>query len=133
MTMTDPIADMLTRIRNGIQVRRKHVEFPSSKLKSNLALVLKEEGYIKEIEATEDKKGFPQIRVHLKYDVDGVSAITEIDRYSKPGRRVYAKAEAIPEVRMGLGTAILTTPKGVVTGRKAKELGVGGEILCTVF
>jgi len=133
MTMTDPVADMLTRIRNGIQVRRKTVDVPSSRLKAALALVLKEEGYIRDVEALQGTDGFPAIRIHLKYDVDGTSAITKIDRTSKPGRRVYTSRDAIPVIRRGMGTPILTTPKGVVTGRKATELGVGGEILCTVF
>lgn len=133
MTMTDPVADMLTRIRNAIQVRRKTVDVPSSKLKSGIALVLKEEGYIRDVNPEKDDQGFPLLRVHLKYDMDGVPAITELHRYSKPGRRVYTSQKDIPVVRRGLGTAILTTPKGVVTGKKAAELGVGGEILCTVF
>ncbi len=133
MTMTDPLADMLTRIRNGIQVRRKQVEVPSSKLKGAVALVLKDEGYIAEIEATEDERGFGLLLLSLKYDEDGRNAITEIKRLSKPGCRMYAGAADVPEIRRGLGTTILSTSKGVMSHRKAKELGVGGEVLCRVF
>ncbi|HEX9793135.1 MAG TPA: 30S ribosomal protein S8 [Planctomycetota bacterium] len=133
MTMTDPVADMLTRIRNGIQVRKKAILIPSSRLKSGIALVLKDEGYIKEIEAETDDRGFGVLRVHLKYDGDGVPAITELQRISKPGRRVYAGVRDIPQVRRGLGTTILSTPKGVMSGRKAAEAGVGGELLCSIF
>ncbi|TAH34939.1 MAG: 30S ribosomal protein S8 [Planctomycetota bacterium] len=133
MTMTDPIGDLLTRIRNGLQVRRKSVDMPSSRLKSSLALVLKEEGYIKDVEALADERGFALLRVHLKYDEDGAPAISEIQRVSKPGCRIYSGAKKIPVVRRGLGTTILSTPKGVLSGRKAAELGVGGEILCTLF
>ncbi len=133
MTMTDPIADLLTRIRNGLQVRKRTVEIPSSRAKSNLALILKEEGYIKDVEAFEDSQGFGHLRIHLKYGEDGIPAIQEIRRVSKPGRRVYAGARSLPTVRRGLGIAILTTSRGIVSVRKAEELGVGGEVLCTVF
>ncbi len=133
MTMSDPIADMLTRIRNGIQVRKKFVDVPSSKLKSSLALALKDEGYVKEVQAVRDPSGFTSLRVELKYDPDGVNAITEIRRISKPGCRVYSGVQDVPEVRRGLGVSILSTSKGVMSHRKAMELGVGGEILCTVF
>ncbi len=133
MTMTDPLADMLTRIRNGIQVRRKQVDVPSSRLKSAVALVLKDEGYISEIEATEDERGFGVLRLSLKYDEDGNNAISEITRMSKPGCRIYAGANDVPVIRRGLGTTILSTSNGVMSHRKAKELGVGGEVLCSVF
>ncbi|MFQ5749268.1 MAG: 30S ribosomal protein S8 [Planctomycetota bacterium] len=133
MTMTDPIADLLTRIRNGLQVRKRAVEIPSSRMKSSVALILKEEGYIRDIEAFQDSKGFGHLRIFLKYGEDGLPAIQEIRRVSKPGRRVYAGSRSLPTVRRGLGTAILTTSKGVLSVRKAEELGVGGEVLCTVF
>ncbi|MBC8327599.1 MAG: 30S ribosomal protein S8 [Planctomycetes bacterium] len=133
MTMTDPIADMLTRIRNGIQVRRKFVDVPSSKLKSAVALALKDEGYIGEIETSEDERGFGVLRLALKYDEDGRNAITEIKRVSKPGCRAYAGAQDVPVVRRGLGTTILSTSKGVMSHRRAKELCIGGEVLCSVF
>jgi small subunit ribosomal protein S8 len=133
MTMTDPIADLLTRIRNGIQVGKRFVDVPSSKIKSEILLVLKDEGYIGEIEAVEGPSGFPQLRLQLRYDEDDQSAIQEITRISKPGRRVYSDCQTIPSVRKGLGVVILTTSKGVMSGKKASEFGVGGEVLCTVF
>jgi len=133
MTMTDPIADLLTRVRNGIQVNRRFIDVPSSRIKSNIALVLKDEGYIGEVESVSGSKGFPELRIHLKYDRDGNSAIRELKRVSKPGCRVYADATHAPKVRGGLGISILTTSKGVMSGRKAAEAGVGGEVLCTVF
>jgi small subunit ribosomal protein S8 len=133
MTMTDPIADLLTRIRNGLMVNKRFIDAPSSRMKSNIALVMKEEGYISEIESVDGPKGFPMIRLHLKYDEDGASTISEIKRISKPGCRVYTDSHHAPVVRRGLGISILTTSKGVMSGRKAAEAGVGGEVLCTVF
>ncbi|KAA3608220.1 MAG: 30S ribosomal protein S8 [Planctomycetota bacterium] len=133
MTMTDPIADMLTRIRNGIQVRKKIVEMPASKIKSSVALALKDQGYLRDVEAAKDVQGFGLLRLHLKYDQDGRSAITELTRISKPGCRVYVGSKDIPQVRRGLGTALLSTPKGVMTGKQASEQGLGGEVLCTIF
>ncbi len=133
MTMTDPIADMLTRIRNGIQVRKRFVDMPASRIKASIALVLKDEGYLGEIENDKDQRGFPTLRLFLKYDRDGQPAIHELQRISKPGRRVYADSTHPPRVRSGLGLSILTTSKGVMSGRKAAESGVGGEVLCTVF
>ena len=133
MTMTDPIADMLTRVRNGIQVRRKSVDVPASKVKSAIALTLKEEGYLDEVEVVDQDQPQATLRLTLKYDRDGKNAITELSRVSKPGCRVYTAAKDAPEVRRGLGVSIITTSQGVMSGRKAKELGVGGEILCTVF
>ncbi len=132
MTMTDPIADMLTRIRNGIQVRRDHVDVPASKLKSGVALVLKEEGYVEDVEVIEAR---PQstLRIHLKYDRNGVPAIQEIRRVSKPGCRIYTHARGLTQVRGGLGRTIVTTSKGVMSGAKAAAEGIGGEVLCTVF
>jgi len=133
MTMTDPIADLLTRVRNGLQVRKRFVELPSSSIKSNIALVLKDEGYILDVESIQDARGFPALRLSLKYDQDGAPVIREIKRISTPGRRVYADSTHAPKVRGGLGISILTTSKGVMSGRKAAEAGVGGEVLCTVF
>lgn len=133
MTMTDPIGDLFTRIRNGLRVRRKTVDVPSSAFKSRVALVLKEEGYIKDVEAVTDDCGFPALRIHLKYNEDGGPVLSELRRVSKPGCRIYAGARSIPKVRRGLGTTILSTPKGILSGRKAEEMGVGGEVLCTVF
>jgi small subunit ribosomal protein S8 len=133
MTMTDPIADMLTRIRNGIQVRKRTVDVPTSRMKSSIALVLKDSGYISDVEVVESETKFPLLRLHLKYDRDGICAISEIKRVSKPGCRVYAASRDIPLVRRGLGTTIMTTAKGLMTGKQAVEAGVGGEVLCSVF
>ncbi|HJM38953.1 MAG TPA: 30S ribosomal protein S8 [Planctomycetota bacterium] len=133
MTTTDPIADMLTRIRNGLMVRKRFVDVPSSRTKSSIALTLKEEGYLVDVEPVSNDKGFSDLRVRLKYDEDGVPVIQEICRVSKPGCRVYASCSDIPEVRRGLGTTILSTSKGIMSGQKAQEAGVGGEVLFTVF
>ena len=133
MTMTDPIADMLTRIRNAAHVRRKFVDIPSSKIKSGIAKVLADEGFVAGIDPVEDDAGYAQLRLSLKYDEDGQSIISSLKRISKPGCRVYAAASAIPEVRNGLGIAILTTPQGVLSGTQAVKKGIGGEVLCTVY
>ena len=133
MTMTDPIADMLTRIRNGIQVRRKSVDMPTSRVKSLIALTMKEEGYLADVEVVEDGGPRNILRLHLKYDRDGNASLQEIVRISKPGWRVYRDAANVPIVRRGLGTTIITTSKGIMSGRKARELGVGGEIICNLF
>ena len=130
-TVTDPIADMLTRIRNGIQARRQRVDMPASKLKVEVARILKEEGYITNFKVSEEGKK-RVLRVTLRYGTDGVSAISTLDRVSKPGRRVYAGAKEIPRILGGLGVNILTTPRGVVTGKQARRMGVGGEVLCSV-
>jgi small subunit ribosomal protein S8 len=131
MNMTDPIADMLTRIRNAIIARHTRVAIPASKMKLAIARVLKEEGYIKDIEVLKDN---PQgtIRITLRY-VDKKPVLTQLERISKPGRRVYTRRKDIPLVRGGLGVAILSTPKGVMTGRKAYQLGLGGEVICHVW
>lgn len=130
-TVTDPIADMLTRIRNGIQARRQRVDMPSSKLKVEVARVLKEEGYISNFKVSEEGKK-KTLRVALRYGQDGVSAISTLERVSKPGRRVYVGSKEIPRILGGLGVNIMTTPRGVVTGKQARRLGVGGEVLCSV-
>ena len=132
MANTDPIADMLTRIRNGILVRRKSVDVPASRLKSSLALTLKEEGYLRDVEVVE-VEGRSTLRLTLKYDRDGESAIHEITRISKPRARIYTHSKNLTQVRRGLGRTIVTTSKGVMSGRQATELGVGGEVLCTIF
>ena len=131
MNMTDPIADMLTRIRNGIMARHTRVQIPSSKLKVAIAAILKEEGYIRDFDVVQDN---PQgtLRIGLRY-VDKRPVISHIKRVSKPGLRVYTGRDRIPRVRGGLGTAILSTPKGVMTGRKAYQLGLGGEVICYVW
>ncbi|MHB8655382.1 MAG: 30S ribosomal protein S8 [Terriglobia bacterium] len=128
---TDPIADMLTRIRNGLHARHQRADMPASKLKIEVARILKEEGYIANFKVAEEGKK-RVLKVFLRYDADGESVITNIDRVSKPGRRVYIGATEIPKVLGGLGINILTTPRGVMTGKSARKSRVGGELLCTV-
>jgi small subunit ribosomal protein S8 len=132
MSVSDPIADMLTRLRNAIKVRHSHVLVPASNLKIAIARILKEEGYILDFEVTEDR---PQsvIRIRLKYGPDRRPVLTDLRRVSKPGRRSYTGSQDIPWVLHGMGIAILSTPKGVMTGRDARRLGVGGEVLCYVW
>jgi small subunit ribosomal protein S8 len=130
--MTDPIADMLTRIRNGITSRHERIELPSSKLKIELARILKNEGFIsnyKVVEATPQST----LRVYLKYSDDGEPVIHGIERISRPGRRVYRGKEEIPQVLGGLGLAIVSTSQGVLSGQDAVRKGVGGEVLCQVW
>jgi small subunit ribosomal protein S8 len=129
--VTDPIADMLTRVRNGIQARHPRVDMPSSKLKVEVARILKEEGYISNFKVGEEGKK-KVLKIFLKYASDGTNAIASIDRVSKPGRRVYVGSHSIPRILGGLGVSILTTPRGVLTGKAARKAGVGGEVLCSV-
>jgi len=132
MSMTDPIADMLTRIRNGKMAKLQKVDVPSSNMKVNLANVLKSEGFIKNYKVIADQKqGI--LRVYLKYIDEKDSVITEITRVSKPGSRRYVKGDEIPSVKNGMGIAILSTSKGVISDRIAREAGVGGELICTVW
>ena len=132
MSMTDPIADMLTRIRNGKMAKLQKVDVPSSNMKVNLANVLKSEGFIKNYKVIADQKqGI--LRIYLKYIDEKDSVITEITRVSKPGSRRYVKGDEIPSVKNGMGIAILSTSKGVVSDRIAREAGVGGELICTVW
>ena len=132
MTMTDPIADMLTRIRNAFRVSHDSVDIPSSKLKINIAKVLKAEGYIKNFRLVSigDRRF---IRVFLRYDQRGISVIEGIKRVSKPSCRIYAGYDEIPKVMNGYGVNIVSTSKGLMTDREAKKMKVGGEILCTVW
>jgi len=131
MNMTDPIADMLTRIRNAATARHPRVLIPASKMKLAIARVLKEEGYIKDIEIVRDT---PQgtLRLTLRY-VDKHPVLTQLKRVSKPGLRVYTKRAGIPRVRGGLGVDILSTPLGLMTGQKAYQQGLGGEVVCYVW
>jgi small subunit ribosomal protein S8 len=131
MNMTDPVADMLTRIRNAASARHTRVLVPASKMKLGIARVLKEEGYIKDIEILKDN---PQgtLRLTLRY-VDKKPAVTQLKRISKPGLRVYTKRTDIPRVRGGLGISILSTPKGLMTGTSAYKQGLGGEVICYVW
>ena len=128
--MTDPIADMLTRIRNAQQGAKTTVVMPASKLKAAIAQVLQDEGYI-DGHAVRDEDGKPQLEIALKYHA-GRPVIERIERVSRPGLRIYKGRHAIPQVMNGLGVAIVTTPKGVMTDRKARATGVGGEVLCYV-
>jgi small subunit ribosomal protein S8 len=130
MSMSDPIADMLTRIRNAQSVAKAAVTMPSSKLKVAIAQVLKDEGYIDGF-AIRANEGKPELEVALKYYA-GKPVIERIERVSRPGLRIYKGRDAIPQVMNGLGVAIVTTPKGVMTDRKARQTGVGGEVLCFV-
>lgn len=131
--MTDPIADYLTRIRNGIKAKKRVIDIPTSNMKKELTKVLFDQGYIQNYKF-EDDVDFGIIKIALKYDVqDNVPAITKLERISKPGLRKYAKSDSIPRVLNGLGIAILSTSKGVVTGKQAKEMNVGGEVLCHVY
>jgi small subunit ribosomal protein S8 len=134
--MTDPIADMLTRIRNATIARHPRVEMPSSRLKVEIARILESEGYIqgfKVLEAEADKRVQAQLKVFLKYGPRGERVITGIQRVSRPGRRVYFGRGDVPDVLAGLGVNILTTSRGVMTGREAVKAGVGGEVLCNVW
>jgi small subunit ribosomal protein S8 len=132
MSMTDPIADMLTRIRNGIQARHDRVEVPSSKLKVEIAKILKSEGFISNYKLVEEKIQ-PVLRIYLKYADDGEPVIHGIERVSRPGRRVYRDKGAIPRPLGGLGLAIVSTSRGVLSGNEAAKNGVGGEVLCQVW
>ena len=132
MSMTDPVADMLTRIRNGMKVEKRFVDIPSSNLKKRIAFVLKEEKYIKDFMFVDDKVK-SSIRIFLKYDHKGHAVISGVERVSRPGLRVYVGGDEIPRVLDGLGISILSTSKGVISNKTAKRLGVGGEILCKVW
>ena len=132
MSMTDPISDMLTRIRNANMVRHDRTDVPASKMKLEIAKILKQEGYIRTFKMLEEG---PQglIRIYLKYADDGESAIHGMQRISKPGRRVYRGVEELPKVRAGLGVAVVSTSRGVVTDEQARGLRVGGEVLCEIW
>jgi len=132
MCMTDPVADMLTRIRNAGMAKHQKVDIPSSNLKVNLANLLRNEGFIKNYKLIADnKQGI--LRVYLKYIDEKDPVINEIKRISKPGGRIYVNSDRIHKVKNGLGVAILSTSKGIITDKTAREIGVGGEILCTVW
>jgi small subunit ribosomal protein S8 len=130
MSMSDPIADMLTRIRNAQSMEKLSVSMPASKVKTAIARVLKDEGYIEDFKATGDAK-LPTLEIALKYYA-GRPVIEKMARVSRPGLRVYRGRDNLPSVMNGLGVAIVSTPKGVMTDRKARSLGMGGEVLCTV-
>jgi small subunit ribosomal protein S8 len=130
--LSDPIADMLTRIRNGIMVHKVAVEMPASKFKQQVASILVKEGFLKSLEAVE-VDGKPVLRITLKYGPRREQVITHIKRVSRPGRRVYVTADSVPNVRRGLGLAIVSTSKGLLPDREARKLGVGGEVVCEVW
>lgn len=132
MTMTDPIADMLTRIRNACRARHRKVDVPASKSKAEIARILAEQGFINGFTEI-DREGYPYLRLYLKYDDEERNVITEIKRVSKPGLRRYVKCHEIPRVLNGLGIAILSTSKGMLTDGQARKLKVGGEVLCYVW
>ena len=145
--MTDPIADMLTRIRNAVIAKRTRVDMPASRIKADIARILQDEGYIQGFRLLDDANGAPahpvtpvktvktekMLRLFLKYGPHGEKLITGIERISRPGRRVYFGKADVPEVLAGLGTSILTTSRGVMTGREAVKAGVGGEVLCNIW
>jgi small subunit ribosomal protein S8 len=133
MSMTDPVADMLSRIRNGIQAHHERVEIPASKLKVEIAKILKSEGFIRNYALVEKDKIQATLRVDLKYSPDGEPVIHGIERVSRPGRRVYRNKQEIPSVLGGLGLAIVSTSKGVLAGHQAAKDGIGGEVLCQVW
>lgn len=132
MSLTDPIADMLTRIRNAVKVKKKEVNIPSSRMKVEIAKILKDEGFIKNFKVIDDnKQGI--LNITLKYAEDNQSVISGLRRVSRPGCRIHCKRESIPKVLAGLGIVILSTSKGITTGKKCEEVGVGGEILCCIW
>jgi small subunit ribosomal protein S8 len=133
MSMTDPIADLLTRIRNGTREKHEKVDVPASRIKANIVRVLKEEGYIKNFRLQRDEDGHPVIKVYLKYTPAGSSVIQGIRRISKPGLRTYSGYEKISKPLNGAGVAIVSTSKGVISGQKARTWKVGGEVLCEVW
>jgi small subunit ribosomal protein S8 len=132
MNMTDPIADMITRIRNGVRARLPKIDVPASKLKVEIARILKDEGYVANFKSVEDDKQ-GMIRIFLKYGPGMEQVITDLQRVSRPGCRIYCGKDQIPRVYGGLGINILSTSRGVMTGRAAAREGVGGEILCNIW
>ncbi|MDO6965874.1 30S ribosomal protein S8 [Rhizobium alvei] len=132
MSMTDPLGDMLTRIRNGVARRKSSVSTPASNLRARVLDVLQAEGYIRGYSKVEFENGKAELNIELKY-YEGAPVIRKIDRVSKPGRRVYVSVKSIPQVANGLGITILSTPKGVMADHQAREQNVGGELLCSIF
>jgi small subunit ribosomal protein S8 len=132
MSMTDPLADMFTRIRNGSKAKFEKVDVPSSKMKREIVKILKEEGFIKNLKVVNDDQQHEMLRIFLKYDANRKEVI-HLRRVSKPGRRVYVGKNRIPSVMSGLGLSILSTPKGILTDKSARQANVGGEVLCYVW
>jgi small subunit ribosomal protein S8 len=132
--MTDPIADMLTRIRNAVRAHQPRVDIPSSRFKADVARILEQEGYVAAVKIVDAAEGTPEvIRIQLKYGPRGENVISGLERVSRPGRRAYVNRDEVPTVMGGLGTSILTTSQGVMTGKDAAKAGVGGEVLCNVW
>ena len=132
MAMSDPLGDMLTRIRNGQRTGKSKVRAPASKLRANVLEVLKREGYIRDYRTEQGDRGLNEVEIELKYN-EGTPVIQEIARVSRPGRRVYSKIKELPRVYNGLGITILSTPRGVMSDQEARAANVGGEVLCRVF
>ena len=132
MTMSDPLGDMLTRIRNAVNVQRKHVNVRASKVCAGVADVLKQEGYIEDYKRIDDQKQ-GLLRIHLKYGPNGEQVISDLQRASRPGRRLYRGADHLPKPLSGLGVAIISNSQGVLSDRQARQANVGGEVLCTVI
>jgi small subunit ribosomal protein S8 len=132
MTMSDPLGDMLTRIRNGQRAKKDSIQAPASKARANVLEVLQREGYIRGFSREEIRPGVAELKIELKY-VDGEPVIREITRVSKPGRRIYSRIAELPKIYNGLGIAILSTPRGVMSDNEARVANVGGEVLCRVF
>jgi small subunit ribosomal protein S8 len=132
MSQTDPIADLLTRIRNASRIKKREVSIPMSKLKVEIAKILKEEGYIRNFKAIDDNKQ-GTLNIVLKYTDDNQSVISGLRRISRPGCRLYCTRDSIPKVLDGLGIAVISTSRGILTGKRCRELGVGGEILCHIW
>ena len=132
MSLTDPMADMLTRIRNAVLVKKRDLSMPSSRIKVEIAKILKEEGYIRNFKVIDDNKQ-GMLTITLKYTEGNRSVITGLQKISKPGCRIYCKRDSVPKVLDGLGIAIVSTSKGIITGKKCEELGLGGEVLCYIW
>jgi small subunit ribosomal protein S8 len=130
--MNDPISDLLTRIRNAVRARHARTDMPHSRLKEAIAAILKEEGYLADV-MTVEKAGFKTLRLRLRYDADGRPFVSGLERVSKPGKRVYAGHDAIPRVMGGIGLTIMSTPRGMMSGSRARKAGIGGEIVCSVW
>jgi small subunit ribosomal protein S8 len=133
MSMTDPIADMLTRIRNAVRAHHPRVDIPHSHLKEGLAEILKREGFLDAVAVVRPKEGFPVIRIALRYGPEGDPLLSGLERVSRPGRRVYCSKDEIPPVLGGLGISVLSTSRGLMSGEECRRVGVGGEILCNIW
>lgn len=131
--LNDPVSDLLTRIRNAQQARHESVEMPRSRQKSAILQLLVDEGYVARFEEFENEEKKPQLRAYLRYEASGIPVVREIQRISKPGRRVYVGKENIPTHRSGLGTIFVSTSQGLITDREARKRGVGGELVCSIF